>query len=200
MRRERYIPSRLLSKLPGDHSRWGGPAAWTAGGLVGGMLLGWLMAPPVAPLLEHTMEIPPEYGRHILIMAAASGLAGFFYKRSRSRLDEEDLRQCLTRPILRPAGRAYLKSLLALAEGTGWSKQTVSEVARELRTLLDTYYDLQALQSVQETPARTQPVPEAMDDFDAEQLRQRVLALRQEAASIENAIQEVLTLRTPSGA
>lgn len=234
------------------------------------MLLGWLMFPLVAPLLEHTMGIPPEYGRHILILAAASGLAGFFYQRSRIRLDEEDLRQCLTHPDLQPAERAYLKSLLALAEGTGWSKQTVSQVARELGTLLDTYYHLQqwlerwceakgdpseeeytrlhqrllqtqdstarqtlqeslqlleqrvqsqralaacaqrveahlelilqALQSVQQTLARAQLVPEAMDDFDAEQLRQGVLALRQEATAIENAIQEVLTLRTPSGA
>lgn len=201
----------------------------------------------------------------VLVMMVVAGIVAYAYKliRSRPALSPDDIRRLLPLLHLDDGEQAYIDTLLALGENPSLSEETAAQIARELSTLLDTYYELQSqldglreamgtaseeerenlrkrlkeaqdaearaaleqslqlleqrlksqyalatyvqrmeahlelilqtLKSLRESLARLKLAPEGLNEFDVEQLRQHLLELRQEAAAIENAAQEVLS-------
>lgn len=231
-------------------------AAVLAGGIVGGAIAS--VSPGVA-----------DPGAIVVITMAVAGTLAYAFKLARSRpaLSTDDIRRLLPLLHLDDGEQAYMDALLALGENPALDGETVAQVARELRSLLDTYYELkdqldvmheamgtateeehenlrkrleqaedaearttlqeslrllehrlqnrhalaahalrmeahlefilQTLKSQRETLARLKMASERLSEYDVEQLHQSLLELRQRAAAIENAAQEVLGAIVP---
>ncbi|MCS6829055.1 MAG: hypothetical protein RMM08_06055 [Armatimonadota bacterium] len=226
------------------------------GALVAGAALGGAIA-TVSPGVADPQAM-------VLTMMVVAGIVAYAYRlvRSRAPLSPDDVRRLL--PLLRldEGEQAYMDVLLALGEHPSLVEETAEQIARELKDLLDAYYDLQnhldglreamgtaseeeyeslrkrleqtedvearaaleeslqllaqrlknrqalstyvqrmeahlelilqTLKSLRESLARLKLAPEGTGTLDVEQLRRRLLELRQEASAIESAAQEVL--------
>lgn len=230
-----------------------------AGAIMAGAVLGGAIA-TMSPGIADPQAV-------VLVMMVVAGIVAYAYRlvRSRAPLSPDDVRRLLPILHLDDGEQAYMDTLLALSEHPSLSEEAAEQIARELKELLDTYYNLQnqldglreamgtaseeeyeslrkrleeaqdaearaaleeslrlldqrlknqqtlstyaqrmeahlelilqTLKSLRESLARLKLAPEGLNEFDVEQLRQRLLELRQEAAAIENAAQEVLSGR-----
>lgn len=249
-------------------ARESGQASCSAFVLIGAAVVGAVLGGVVATLSPEVAK--PE--AIVLTTMVSTVILGYGYNlvRSRAPLAPEDIRRLL--PLLRldEGEQAYVDTVLALTEHSALREETAEQLARELKELMDTYYDLQAqaealreamgtateeerqrlrkrleqtddpearaalqeslqlleqrlqnrhtlsayaqrmeahlelilqtLKSLRESLARLELAPEGLGVRDVEQLRQRLLELRQEAAAIESAAQEVLSGRAlPEG-
>lgn len=81
----------------------------------------------------------------VLTLMVVAGIVAYAYKivRSRAPFSPDDVRRLLPLLHLDEGEQAYMDTLLTLGEHTSLSEETAELIARDLKDLLDSYYDLQ---------------------------------------------------------
>ncbi len=107
------------------------------GAIVVGGILGGVIA-TLSPGIADPQAI-------VMTLMVVAGIVAYAYKlvRSRAPFSPDDVRRLLPLLHLDEGEQAYMDTLLALGEHTALSEETAELIARELKELLDTYYDLQ---------------------------------------------------------
>lgn len=150
------------------------------GAVLAGAMLGGVIA-TMSPGIADPQAI-------MLVMMAAAGIIAYAYKliRSRPALSPDDIRRLLPLLHLDDGEQAYIDTLLALGENPSLNEETAAQIARELSSLLDTYYELQnQLDGLREAMGTA-------SDEEREKLRKRLQET--EDTEARTALQESLQL------
>ncbi len=91
-----------------------------------------------------------------------------------------------------PEARAALEESLHLLEQRLQNRLKLDIYVQRMEAHIQLV--LQTLKSLRDTLARLRVVPERVGELDVEHLRLRLLEIQQEAAAIENAVQEILSV------